>query len=345
MQEIWALRSLGDEIYLGGDGTSPAFVATSWLQEHVVEQYQPCWQQILSTGEMDSALCNNGVSRWVNYYLHGLDWSLANNPPIDGLYYDGINFSHLSMMRMRRILYRNNPEAINDFHSGDNFRYFPMKASVALTYMHLWPYIDHLWLGGMFNYSETPEFYLVESSGIPFGLMNDILAESNYPTATTWNAFYGLLYGMTARYQTSNTSSEVWQLYDAFGIAHASMLGWWNSSLPVNITADDPAADVRCTAYVNYGNQTLLVLASWSSAAVNVTLQLDWDAVGLSPNNIVLHAPALTGIQGSATFSLTDVIPLQPFLGTVLLVQPSQHATQQLLTLHNDFATNIFATT
>jgi hypothetical protein len=55
--ELWALRSLGDEIIAGGEhpnhGTQPG---SSWLTEHIVDDYAECWQNPLSTGEFDSAI-------------------------------------------------------------------------------------------------------------------------------------------------------------------------------------------------------------------------------------------------------------------------------------------------
>ena len=38
------------------------------------------WQQNLGSGEFDSAVCDNGISRWSNYYLEGLR-HMTENPP------------------------------------------------------------------------------------------------------------------------------------------------------------------------------------------------------------------------------------------------------------------------
>jgi hypothetical protein len=82
--ELWALRSLGFEVYLdGGDG------GHSWLREHLVNHYAAAWHQPLSGGEVDAAIATSGLSRWHNYYLEGLGW-LVRNAGIDGLYLDGI---------------------------------------------------------------------------------------------------------------------------------------------------------------------------------------------------------------------------------------------------------------
>ena len=67
--ELWALRSLGTEIIAGGThnnhGTQPG---TSWLTEHLEDDYSKCWQNPLSNGEFDSAICDTGVSRWYRLF-------------------------------------------------------------------------------------------------------------------------------------------------------------------------------------------------------------------------------------------------------------------------------------
>jgi hypothetical protein len=65
--ELFVLKSLGDEVLADGDGGGDP-----WVNEHVIDHYAPCWQNPLSSGEFDSALCNQGISRWANYYVEGL---------------------------------------------------------------------------------------------------------------------------------------------------------------------------------------------------------------------------------------------------------------------------------
>ena len=43
-----------------------------WTNEHLVDGFAPCWQNPLSDGTFDSALCNRGTSRWANFYVEGL---------------------------------------------------------------------------------------------------------------------------------------------------------------------------------------------------------------------------------------------------------------------------------
>ena len=48
-----------------------------------------------------------------------------------------------------------------------------------MQFMHLMPYIDSLWLGEGYDYNEEADYWLVEVSGLPFGLMGDMMREGN----------------------------------------------------------------------------------------------------------------------------------------------------------------------
>ena len=95
--EIFALRSLGEEIFAPGSGGG-----YSWLQEHLGSNYIAAW---FVPDLKDAAIVNSGVSRWHNFYVEGLDW-LARNVGIDGLYIDDVAFDRLTMKRVRKVLDR-----------------------------------------------------------------------------------------------------------------------------------------------------------------------------------------------------------------------------------------------
>ena len=82
--EIWALRSLGNEILTGGRaGGYP------WLREHLIDNYSPQWYQYLddSRGADAAILTSVGMTRFYNYYIEGIKW-LVKNVGIDGIYID-----------------------------------------------------------------------------------------------------------------------------------------------------------------------------------------------------------------------------------------------------------------
>jgi hypothetical protein len=211
------LYRTGTEILAGGNRPNTGTQSgTSWLVEHLHDGFSKCWQNPLSNGEFDSAICDTGVSRWTNFYIAGLNISTAAPPFVSGVYYDGINFPRETMLRIRRVLSTNiGNEALIDLHQSNT------SIGPALSYMMFMPYIDSLWFGESFHYNSPADQFLVEISGLPFGLFGDMLGSESHGHAAVGshgpNLFRGMVYGMSDRYPNTNISTPVWQLWDSFG--------------------------------------------------------------------------------------------------------------------------------
>ena len=219
--EMFALRSLGNEIFSEGPGGG-----FSWLQEHLDQNYIGAW---FVPHLKDAAIVNSGVSRWHNYYLEGLDW-LVKNVGIDGLYIDDLAFDRMTMKRIRKIMNRTNPGAMIDLHSANQYNERDGFANSANLYLEHFPYLDRLWFGEYFNYDFPPEFWLIEVSGIPYGLMGEMLEGGGNP----WR---GMLYGMTGRSPRVD-NGPLWKLWDSFGMQHSEMIGYWVKDNPVKTNSD-----------------------------------------------------------------------------------------------------------
>ena len=321
--ELWALRSLGDEVFITDIDifTAPDEALRAqqekdlpgghpWLKEHLVSGYSPAWLQYLPNGEIDAAIATQGLSRWHNFYLEGLRFMLERTG-IDGLYLDGIGYDREIMKRVRRVMKRANPNSRIDFHSGDNWSppwlAEPPLSSPANEYMEHFPYLDTLWFGELYDYNLPPDYWLVEISGIPFGLMGDMLEGGGNP-------YRGMVYGMTAR-DRNPVSAAIWQVWDDFGIEEAEMLGYWRRDCPVR--TDHP--DVLATVYRKKG-KALIALASWAKEHVQVCLQVNWNALGISPQRCRITAPPVHGFQPFATFSPDQPIPVPAGKGWLLIV-------------------------
>jgi len=322
--EIWALRSLGDEIFETGgidiynDLQAPEKgpkVGHPWLHEHLVAGYVPAWMHPFDETDVCSAIAMKGLSRWHNFYVEGLRF-LMERTGIDGLYLDGIGYDREVMKRVWRVMKRINPESRIDFHSGDNWappwEPEPPKISPANQYMEHFPFIDTLWFGELFDYDMPPDYWLVEISGIPFGLMGDML---HYETGG--NLYRGMIYGMTARLGRASLSMpDLWRVLDGFGIEDAEMLGYWRQDCPVR--TDSP--DVLVTVYRKKG-KSLLAIASWAKDKVYVRLQIDWKALGINPERAHLFAPPIYLFQPPAKFSPSEPIPVEQGKGWLLVLE------------------------
>ncbi len=299
--EIFALRSLGAEIFSHGPGGG-----YSWLQEHLSGDYIAAW---FVPQLKDAAIINSGMSRWHNYYIEGLNW-VAKNVGIDGLYVDDVAFDRTTMKRVRKVLDRNRPGAVIDLHSANQYNPRDGFASSANLYLEHFPYINRLWFGEYFDYfGSPPDYWLVEISGIPFGLMGEMLQDGGNP----WR---GMIYGMTNRLPWSGKNpAHIWKVWDEFGMADAQMIGYWVARNPVK--TDNP--DVLATAYVQK-DRVLLSLASWAKVPVMCRLKIDWKALGLDPKKAKLRAPAIPDFQFETTFDPSGPIPFEPGKGWLLIL-------------------------
>jgi len=306
--EIWPLRSLGQEIFLNGPGGGH-----SWLCEHLVSGYGAAWHQPYPNGEVDAALATAGLSRWHNYYLEGLGY-LVDKVGIDGLYLDGIGYDREIMKRVRKVMDRARPGCLIDFHSGNEFGFNGLRISPANKYLEHFPYLDSLWFGEGYDYhGEPPDYWLVEISGIPFGLYGEMLQGGGNP----WR---GMLYGMTNRLGWGGDPRMIWKLWDQFGIHDARMIGYWQKNGPVKTGHPD----ILATTFVKNGS-ALIAVASWAPEPVECRLEIDWAALGIDPSQAHFYAPPLDGIQMAALFQPAEPIPVLPARGWLLIVDTEKH--------------------
>lgn len=300
--EIFALRSLNGEIFSKGKGGG-----YSWLQEHYDQDYIAAW---FAYNVQDAAIVNTGVSRWHNYYMEGLDW-LVKNVGIDGLYIDDLAFDRMSMKRVRKILNRTNPGAMIDLHSANQFNDKDGFANSANLYLEHFPYLDRLWFGEYFDYDMPPEFWMVEVSGIPYGLMGEMLWEGG-------NKWRGMLYGMTGRNPGYGVDNRpLWKFWDEFEMKGSEMIGYWVKDNPVKTSREKTLA----TIYRKTGAKTLVSLATWEDHDVDVTLQIDWAKLGLDPAKVSLHAPAIENFQPEKTWKPGGTVTVPKGKGWLIVIE------------------------
>jgi hypothetical protein len=305
--ELFALRSLGHEIFSPGPGGG-----YSWLQEHLGSDYIAAW---FVPELKDAAVINSGMSRWHNYYIEGLDW-VARNVGIDGLYLDDVAFDRTTMKRVRKVLDRSRPGALIDLHSANQYNVRDGFASSANLYLEHFPFLNRLWFGEYFDYGGSgADYWLVEMSGIPFGLMGEMLQDGGNP----WR---GMVFGMISRLPWAGDPRPLWKVWDEFGITESEMVGWWVETNPVKTEN----AEILATAYVKRAGgkaaqtSVLVALASWAKEPVDVRLSIDWKTLGLDPKKAVLRAPAIEKFQEAAEFKPGDTIRVEPQKGWLVVI-------------------------
>jgi len=326
--ELFAFRSMGDEILMSGKGGGHP-----WGEEHLGGNY---WQAWYEPGVQDVSFLTQPMSRFHNYYIEGLRW-LCENAGCDGIYLDDIAYDRSIMLRARKVLDRYCPRGgLIDLHSWNEFHEGGAWAHCANIFMDSFPFVDRIWFGEGHHYTgPPPEHFLVELSGIPFGLMGEMLEGGGNP-------WFGLVHGMTGRLGWQGNPTGVWKLWDEFGVQDADFIGWWaEDECPVRCA--DPL--VKATVWKK-ADATMVAVANFSKEPKQAALEIDWKALGRDPAKAKLYFPAMTvpkqraalrevraeergaelrsanaerGTEFRATF------PLQPYAGAVFIIDEKPH--------------------
>ncbi|HMK39850.1 MAG TPA: glycoside hydrolase domain-containing protein, partial [Bacteroidota bacterium] len=300
--EFWALRSLDGEVIFPGPGNESRTVIhpdgpPAWMKENLKESYIPAWvcdfREGRYKGVRDMAVITTPDSRWNNFYLEGLNW-MAGNLHIDGIYVDDCALDRATVQRARKILDDRRPAARIDLHSWNHFCDVAGWASCLNIYMDFLPYVDLVWIGEARDYDLPPDNWLIEVSGIPFGIPGQMLAGGG-------NRWRGMVYGMTNRLGWIGPSPDpLWKYWDAVRIQDMEMIGYWDERTPVRCSSDS----VFVTVYKG-ANRTLLALGNWGRTDQKVTLDLDIRSLGLSREPLEFRIPAIENYQpGSVKGSL-----------------------------------------
>ncbi|SFS45882.1 glycoside hydrolase domain-containing protein [Paenibacillus sp. BC26] len=317
MKEMKALRSLGEELFPAPNGSAESILwqgdAAAGVRKHLGDDVIPAWKQTLITpkyaGEIDAAIISDGTSRMVNYYLEGLQW-LIEHVGIDGIYIDDVAYDRTTIRRARKLLDRAKSNATIDFHTWNHMNDLAGYCNNLNMYMELLPYIDSLWIGEAFEYDqESADYWLIEISGIPFGLMGDMLQGGGNP----WR---GMVYGMTNRLGWHGQTPEfLWQLWDEFGMEQASMLGYWHRENPVRTGSEE----VLATVY-RKEDRLLIAIASWAKEKVNISLAVSWDQLGWDPNRAKLTIPAIPHLQVTDERAALTDLQVEPGKGKLIVL-------------------------
>jgi len=315
LPELWAFHSLNGEVICPPrDGQGKSLTNSSgahpWLVEHLRVDFIPAWRETIGGpyhGLLDLAVITTPDSRLDNFYLEGLAYTVTK-AGIDGLYIDDTSMGRKTTQRARRILDAHNPDSQIDSHSWSHFDWSAGMTPSAYCYMQNFPYYNRLWYGENFSYDAKPDLWLVEMSGIPFGLMSEMLG-----TGQPWR---GMVFGEVARLGWGGEPRPLWKAMDEFGMAGTEMIGFWDAACPVK--TGNP--EVLASAYRKNG-RVLIALASWSAKDESVRLAIDFKALGIDPAKATLTAMAMDKLQEKATYQVSAPITIPPNKGLLLTLQ------------------------
>ena len=318
--EFWALWSLDGEIIYPGPGKDVRTVLHKngpdpWLIENLQENFIPAWVHHLTEGKFagrtDLSVITTPDTRWNNFYVEGLDW-MVNNLDIDGLYIDDTALGRESFKRIRKILSRNKPGCLVDFHSWNAHDYRAGWNNNANLYMELFPYIDRLWFGESFRYDDNPsDYWLVEISGIPFGLMGEMLQGGG-------NRWKGMVYGMINRIYQDANPLPVWNFIDKYKLGESEMIGYWDENCPV--VSDN--RNIKATVYQNE-DFSIVALGNFSHVDQECKINIDWESLNLDKNKTEMFSPFIEDFQEEGKY-FSNSIKLESDKGLLLVIRNMQ---------------------
>ncbi len=303
--EFFAFFSLDGEVIFPGPGNETRTVIQGggphpWLIENLREKYIPAWSNGIGAGkfqgELDLSVITVPDSRLNNFYIAGLEW-MVTHLDLDGVYIDDSALDRGTLCRARKVIDAHRPNGKIDLHSWNHFNGWAGFTNCLNLYMDLIPYLDLLWIGEERDYNRSPDHWLVEVSGIPFGVSGQMLQGGGNP----WR---GMIYGITNRAAYSHISPEhLWKFFDAYDFAHRIMLGYWDNVCPA--TCAHPS--VKATVYRGE-KDTILAVANWNAEDVIADVTMDWKKLGIPSETAEIFIPEIPNFQDAlANVSLKEV--------------------------------------
>jgi len=298
LPEFNAFYSLNGEIIFPGPGESAKTLINpngpnEWLKTNLKGgKYIPAWYNLVNEGrfrgETDLSVITTPDSRLNNFYVAGLDW-MVRNIGIDGVYIDDSALDRFTLMRARKIIDRNRPDGRIDLHSWNHFNEWAGYANCLNLYMDLLPFVDQVWIGEGRDYNRMPDHWLMEVSGIPFGVPGQMLEGGGNP----WR---GMVYGITNRAGwTANPPGPIWAFWDEYHIMAKEYIGYWDPKCPVK--SKNPL--IRASVFRGAGT-SVIAIANWSQEEQPASLSVNWQGLGINQASARTYIPEIKDFQGSS---------------------------------------------
>ncbi|CAG5072715.1 hypothetical protein DYBT9623_04276 [Dyadobacter sp. CECT 9623] len=320
--EFQAFYSLNGEILFPGPGNASRTEAlhpkgpNEWLVKNLREKYVPAWYNPVSEGKfkgsIDLSVITTPNSRLNNFYIAGLDW-MVQNLKIDGIYIDDAALDRFTLQRARKVIDQNRPEGRIDLHSWNHFNNWAGFASCLNLYMDLLPYLDLVWIGEARDYNRAPDHWLVEVSGIPFGLPGQMLEGGGNP----WR---GMVYGITNRSGwTGNVPDELWKFWDEHNFKDKELLGYWDKDCPVKTNNEHVISSI-----FKGKNESVIAIANWDKEAQSASVLIDWNALGYDASKCTISMPFVKDFQDEQPLQSLSSVNVPGGKGFMIVVKENK---------------------
>jgi hypothetical protein len=311
--EFWAFNSLNGEIVFPGPGdrNPPNRISPSdWLIKNLKEKFIAAWFTTVKAGVFkdspDIAVITTPDSRLNNFYAAGLDW-LVQNVGNDGVYIDDTALDRFTLRRARKIIDRYHSRGTMDMHLWNHFDKLAGYANSLNLYMDLLPYVDLVMIGEGRDYDRAPDHWLIEVSGIPFGLPGMMLGAGSNP----WR---GMVYGISTR--GGNPTPDIWKFWDQHQIENKEMIGYWEKDNPVACYNQM----IKATLYKG-DDESIIAIANWYKEEQPVNVVVDFKKLGYDPANCDIIIPEIPNYQKQYSSFALDKMMIPGGKGYIILIK------------------------
>lgn len=316
--EFWAFYFLDGEILYPGPGNESRTYhlhrngPAEWLKVNLREKYVPAWYNNIDRGifkgEVDLSVVTTPDSRLNNFYIGGLDW-MVRNMELDGVYIDDSALDRITLRRARKVIDRSRKDGRMDLHSCNHYDPHFGYSSCLNMYMELLPYFDLCWIGEGRDYNRMPDHWLIEVSGIPFGLPGQMLQGGGNP----WR---GMVYGITNRAGWGGDPTHIWNFWDTYKIQDKEMIGYWDRNSPLDTGNDF----VKATLYKG-DKESIISVAAWGETDQTCSIDIDWKKLGYDPNNVSFVMPEVEKFQEEKQLGSLKSIEIPKGKGFLIVVK------------------------
>ena len=200
------------------------------------------------------------------------------------------------------------PEGRMDLHSWNHFNGWAGYANCLNLYMDLLPYFDLTWIGEGRHYNRMPDHWLIEVSGIPYGLPGQMLEGGGNP----WR---GMVYGITNRAGWGGDPTFIWKFWDQYDIQNKEMIGYWDRNNPVTIDNEM----VKATVFKG-DKEMIIAIAGWGDQDQNCSIGIDWDKIGWSSGVYKYYMPAIEKFQDELALNSLTTMTIPKGKGFLIIV-------------------------
>ncbi|MEN6455243.1 MAG: glycoside hydrolase domain-containing protein, partial [Prolixibacteraceae bacterium] len=160
------------------------------------------------------------------------------------------------------------------------------------------------------DYNRKPDHWLVEVSGIPFGLSGQMLEGGGNP----WR---GMVYGITNRAGwTKNKPDYLWKFFDDYHFEQREMIGYWEKDCPVKTNNPELVVSV-----FKGSDDLVLAVGNWSGKNQTGSLLINWKNLGIKEGNAVFITPAVKDFQEEAEMNPASPIEIEGGKGIIVILK------------------------